>query len=640
MKLPTLKLGHQGSLIVLLLLMLELVFVQQYSTLLDQAEGESRNQQKTKEIIQRASDLLQDIYDAGDSIGKFALYHTKEEEQRYFTAVHEIPITVSWLKSELRDNPEQMERLNRVDENITFGLGILRQMKAKADADPHYVIYFVQWVDLQPKLAALVRDLKAFLRTEREKESFSPEARRAQRQRTKNLLVLGGTANVAVALLLAVFFVGRLRSRLNVVVDNSRRLKDKQPLLPPMQGQDEIAEIDSVFHHMVNSLRGEEELLKRSEQQMRSMIESIPVGLVVVDADGNIEFANAAVESILGFDRNELIGRSLASLFSNDTSAGADNSSASALISAGWFRVLAPKQVIEVSGTRKDGTPVHVELSSVDASAAGVTRQLAMIVDVSERHKIQSMRKAFVAMVSHELRTPLTSVGMFLEMLDMEVVGKKSPIMAAEITRNQSNVAQLILLITDLLDLEKTEADKMPLTPSPCVAEDIIDKAIKNVGSLLDEKDARVHFEGSEADLFVDVPKITKAVTNLLSAAIRLSPEGGLIEVEVTNQPLTEPDATPNNESDNDSNRKSNQDSNKDSNKKLTTIEVRARQVEVPDSQLEYLFERFQQVETSGTKHSLGLGLALCQAIVKRHGGTTSARALPEGGIRLLIHLP
>lgn len=582
MKLPSLKLGHQGALLVVLLLVLELVFVYQYSVLLDQAEIDSRHEERTKEIITMGSDLLQEIYNAGDSLGKFALHHTSDEEQRYNHAVQRIPEIMIWLKNELRNNPEQTERLNRIDENLTMGMDILNKMKAKADADPNYVIYFVQYVDLQPKLAALVRDMKAFLRTERQKESLLPETMRQQRERTKTVLLIGGTANVVLALFLAVFFVSRLRSRLNIVLDNSRRLKEKRPLQPTMRGADEIATIDVAFHKMVESLKGEEELLKRSEQQMRSMIENIPVGLAVLDKHADIEFANSASERILGYDQADLLDKKLSSILSTTTYAKDSD----------WIGLLPPEQVVEVSGTRNDGTTVFVELSTSTLNLG--ERRLAMLLDVSERHQMQKMRRAFVAMVSHELRTPLTSVGMFLEMLEMGLVGTQSNKLSAEIARNKTNVAQLILLITDLLDLEKTEADKMPLAPTATIAEDIIDKAIDNVGKQLEEKNIRAHFEGSEIELIVDVEKMTKAMTNLLSGLIRLTPNGGLLEVDVQTAAQGSVD-----------------------------IKVNARDVTIPTAQSQYLFERFQQVEVDGTRHSLGLSLALCQAIVKRHGGTT-----------------
>lgn len=624
MRFPTLKLGHQGALLVVLLLLLEIVFVQQYSVLLDQAEMDSRREEKTKEIITRGSDLLQEIYNAGDSLGKYALHHTQDEEQRYNQAVQRIPEIMSWLKNELRNNPEQTERLNRIDQNLTMGMAILKKMKAKADADPNYVIYFVQYVDLQPKLAALVRDMKAFLRTEREKESLLPETMRQQRERTKTVLLIGGSANVVLALFLAVFFVSRLRSRLNIVLDNSRRLREKRPLQPTMRGTDEIASIDVAFHKMVESLKGEEELLKRSEQQMRSMIENIPVGLAVLDKHSDIEFANSSSERILGYDQFDLLDKKLSSLLS--TTIYAKDSD--------WISLLPSQQVVEVSGTRKDGSTVYVELSTVDASvSAGGTRvsgdtgnagaspasavpeqrRLAMLLDVSERHQMQKMRRAFVAMVSHELRTPLTSVGMFLEMLEMGLVGTQSNKLSAEIERNRMNVAQLILLITDLLDLEKTEADKLPLVPSATIAEDVIDKAIENVGKQLEEKNIRAHFEGSEVALLVDVEKLTKAMTNLLSGLIRLTPTGGLLKVDVQTDTSG-----------------------------FIDIKVNALNVNIPRSQSQFLFERFQQVEANGTHHSLGLGFALCQAIVKRHGGTTGIDQTDSdgGGTCLFIRLP
>lgn len=655
----TLKLGQQGIIILFVLLFFELLFVWQYSSLLDQAEIESRNLEKTKEIITRGSKLLQQIYDAADAVGKYSMHHQSAQEQRYHEATAAIARTLNWLKVETEDNKGQTERLSRIEQNIDLGLSVLKDMKEKTDHDTGYVAAFREWSAVQPHVKALVTDLKEFLNTEREIESRSPEAKRQQREKTKQLLIAGGTVNAGLALALAFFFIGWLRSRLNVVIDNSDRFRGGEPLREPLKGHDEIAVLDGTFHNMVDTLRGQEEVLKSSEQQIRSMIEHMPVGLLILDGTGVVEFANPSIERCLRYGKGDLIGREIEGLFSCQAAADEE----AALFD--WLEHNSMMRVVELIGNRRASNPVQVEWSMTDVSFGDAKRRLAMIIDVSQRHAMQKLRQAFVAMVSHELRTPLTSVGGFLHLLETSsACGQKGAdrqqqaekrlepgrqqadsgeaksrsgkarsesgesngasaeswsaningegdALSIEVKVAQSNVAQLILLITDLLDLEKTEADRMTLAPSNCCAEDLIDEAVDAIGKLLEEKKQLLDFEGSDLEVSVDKDKMHKALTSFLTGVSRVTPVGRSIEIKT-------------------------EEGGKDS----VAIIVTSAHVDVSAAQREAMFERFQHVEVEGVRQSLGLCFALSQAIVRRHGGSVGVDECEGGGTTFWLRVP
>lgn len=603
MRFPTLKLGQQGIILVLVLLVLEFAFVCTYWSLLNQAEEESRRQQKQKEIIAKGSQLLQDIYDAGDAVGKFSVYRLHADERRYQTAVHRIPRTITWLRQELKGNESQLQRLVRIEQNVNVGLTTLSGFKEKVDRDPKYVIVLWQWADLQPRLQALVKDMKEFLQTERDAESRMPEIRRLQRQRAKDVLVIGGAVNIAFALTLALFFVIRLRTRLNVLTENSKRFRKGESLQAPLKGRDELAVLDGAFHKMVDSLRGEENLLRSSEHQVRSMIEQMPVGLMILSDDGEIDFSNPSIERSLHFSEGELIGRNIGDIFTCDV---ADEKSL-----FGWLSENSIGRVVELKGKKKDGGTLYAEYSMDDVSQGDVRRNLAMILDVSERVEMQKVRQAFVAMVSHELRTPLTSVGGFLQMFDMGMLGSVSEDLKTVVRQSQGHVAQLIALINDLLDLEKTEANKMSLSPTSCSLEDVIDAASAAIAKLLDEKKIRLHFEGSEVAVMVDREKTTRAVTNLLSGLGQLTEDRGAIEITA-----------------------------QASDDGMTLVTIAAKSVVIPEAQRDSMFERFQQVQINGKVHGLGLSFALSRAIVVGQGGSIGFESDEEEGSAVWLRLP
>lgn len=125
--------------------------------------------------------------------------------------------------------------------------------------------------------------------------------------------------------------------------------------------------------------------------------------------------------------------------------------------------------VTELLGRKKDGSEIHAEYSVVDVSLGAMSRRLAIVIDVTERHEVEKLRKAFVAMVSHDLRTPLTSVAGFLQLLPMGVYGELAAKAVGEVNLAEGQVEQLIMLINDLLDLEKLEAGKLEMSRAQVV---------------------------------------------------------------------------------------------------------------------------------------------------------------------------
>jgi PAS domain S-box-containing protein len=599
MKFPTLKLGQQAALLVLILLALESLFIGLNAWLLMDAEKESKIQEKNKEIVTQASRLLQTMYDAGDGAGKFGFSQDRSQLRRYTAARDELPRIIAWLKTECAGNELEEAQLERIEKNVDLGLQVLANIAAAGQSggrESSVQMGFLAMRQLQPHIEELSRDQMEFLRIQRAKIATNPQTQKRHREKVKLLLLAGAALNVVVAVVLGVFFVRSITSRLETVLTNSQRLRGRKDLLPKMKGDDELAHLDATFHEMANSLRGEEELLRKSEEQLTSIIEQMPIGLFMVAKDSRVVFANPTASKLFGYEREEIIGRDLSAMFDKKID-------------------LEDGKMVELFARKKDGQTVPVEFSIAAVSMDRMSRRLATVTDVSERFELQRMRREFVAMVSHELRTPLNAVSGFLELLPVGVFGSITEQAASEAVVADRDVHHLISLINDLLDLEKLEAGQMSLSTSTHLLEDIVDESINEIVDFANEKEIMPHFEGSEIAIAVDFDRMRQCLTKLLTFMLTYTPQNNTIAIDA------------------------HQTVGADSHNYLL-IRMASESLIIPAKQVESIFERFQRIDLPHANGSTGLGLALAKTIVDQHKGQIKIESSQQKGTTVWIRLP
>lgn len=608
-----LTLGHKGLLLMLVILVLESIFFGTYFLFVQQAEDESRKQQQTREIINRASKLLMRMYEAGDKVGKYGI-HKEDDPQlaekslrAYLKARSDIPKLVSWLKKNLKDQPEQLALLAKIDENIKVGMELLESMRVASETKPHWEAMkfgLDQRNRLAPRIEELVGDLRDFMSTERAIEGRLPAMQKEKRDETRAVLIAGGVLNVFIVFAVLLFIRSVITNRLNVVIDNFDRLNDGHELHSALPGGDEISVLDHAFHEMASSLKGEAALLRSSEESVISMISQMPAGLMILTGTGQIEFVNPILADQLGYDQEEIEDTELSKLFTGGGGAQVPLFK--------WLKDNADGKVVEIAARKKDGNTFPVELSTTDISTAEHEHRLAMVLDVTERHEVEKLRQAFVAMVSHELRTPLSSVSMFLELLGMGVFGKTSERVEADLERTSKQTEQVIMLINDLLDLEKLEADKLELVKTESEVEDLVDKAVEAVATAIETADIVLLFEGSQEKIEVDPERIVQALIKMLSSVIQLTPEGETLSINVWKRG------------------------------EFIAIEIQVASLHIPEEQVETMFERFQQITLPNMPQGtwLGLGLALSRAIIQQHGGEVGLRVTEKTGSTFWMQIP
>ncbi|MCI0752280.1 ATP-binding response regulator [Teichococcus vastitatis] len=268
----------------------------------------------------------------------------------------------------------------------------------------------------------------------------------------------------------------------------------------------------------------------------------------------------------------------------------------------------------EVQARRADGSSFPVELSVGRYEQEGEVGSVCVLRDVTERRRLDEMKNEFISTVSHELRTPLTSIRASLGLVTGGVAGAV-PAQARELLDiAHKNSERLVLLVNDILDIEKMEAGRLEFRRERVLARDLLEQAVATNRAYGEQFGVRFAFTppAEDAAVYADVQRIQQVLANLLSNAAKFSPAGGTVEVVLVVDAGN------------------------------ATFRIRDHGAGIPPEFRRRIFQRFAQADSSDVrqKGGTGLGLSISRAIVEHHGGQIGFEDAPGGGTCFFFSLP
>ncbi|MDA8282391.1 MAG: response regulator, partial [Actinomycetota bacterium] len=365
------------------------------------------------------------------------------------------------------------------------------------------------------------------------------------------------------------------------------------------------------FFSDLTDRRRAETALRASEARLRSYFEHVPVGIVLVSRDGVVVNVNPALCSITGYERGELLAGGLSVLLGPDDPARIEEIRVPirALLSGEM-----PLFEFEQPFVAKDGRSIFLEVTvSVMHDAQGEPLEfVAVVQDVTARKDAERVKDEFVSVTSHELRTPLTSIRGALGLLAGGVVGDLPDSAQRMLDVAVVSTDRLIRLINDILDLERITSGKLSLSLEACDAAGLISRAVEEIRGAADALEVEVRAGSVDGRVWADPDRIIQTLTNVVGNAIKFSPRSATVEVSAQ----VEGDQV--------------------------RFTVEDHGPGIPADQLERVFERFRQVDSSDsrTKGGTGLGLAICRTIVEQHGGRIWAESVLGAGTVFSFTLP
>src|SRR5215471_1063111 len=232
----------------------------------------------------------------------------------------------------------------------------------------------------------------------------------------------------------------------------------------------------------------------------------------------------------------------------------------------------------------------------LEAKVEARTRELQ---DANARlRELDRQKTEFVSDVSHELRTPLTSIKKYVDYLLEGIAGELTPRQKDFLTRVKGNTDRLVRLINDLLDLARIEAGRVEFHPVRLSVGELATDVIEGLRPLAVEKGVDLGSDLPETDGFVraDRDKFYQVLLNLTHNAVKFTPPGGSVRVQVTLQPEG----------------------------KVLTV-IRDTGEGIPPDELGRIFDKFHQVSQTQTKGS-GLGLAIAKTLVELQGAPSGCK--------------
>jgi PAS domain S-box-containing protein len=353
--------------------------------------------------------------------------------------------------------------------------------------------------------------------------------------------------------------------------------------------------------------------LRNSLEMQRAILEGASYSIIATDAKGIIRVFNGAAERMLGYSVAEMIGHDVRDFFyhiydMDEVEARArDLSYELNKTVTPDIEVMVAKARVglrdehEWTNKRKDGQafPVRMAVQAMHDSEGQIMGYVSIGYDLTESRRAERLKNEFVSVVSHELRTPLTSIRGSLGLMQGGITGTLPDAARQMIDIAAKNADRLVLLINDILDIEKIESDQMRFEFGEISVDSLLRNAVEanlSYGETfgVDIRIDEIGKSDEKLSIYGDEARLMQVLTNFLSNACKFSPEGGTVWIGA---------------------------------KRISHGRARiwvSDEGEGVSPEFENrLFRRFMQADSSATrkKGGTGLGLAIAKAIVERHGG-------------------
>ncbi|WP_417492255.1 ATP-binding protein [Maricaulis sp.] len=421
-------------------------------------------------------------------------------------------------------------------------------------------------------------------------------------QTQRQSLVLGAVLILLSSIVTALIANQLTKPLRQMTQEISRARSHLRPIHLPVRDNDEIGELARAFQLMTEGLQ-------ENEFKTRSIINSVVDGLIVVDEFGNIDSYNPACERIFGYEPDEMTGRSVAMLLPPQADPASDLPAD--LSAPGAIRSLIGAGR-EVTGQRKDGSTFPMDLSVSEILLNNRPLYCGIVRDITERKQVNIMKDEFISTVNHELRTPLTSIHGALGLLKIKTEGRLDDKSAQLLELAHNSCQRLTTLVNDILDLEKIAAGKIEYHKEAVEICGLVGTIVAQNDSMAEARGVTLRrCCGIGATLVrLDQNRFNQALVNLLSNAIRYSPQGGEVTVSAM---MSQSDRV--------------------------RISVADHGPGIPEAFRSKVFDCFAQADSSLTRQegSSGLGLNITQTLIEAFGGAVSFET--EEGQGTVFHL-
>lgn len=331
--------------------------------------------------------------------------------------------------------------------------------------------------------------------------------------------------------------------------------------------------------------------LDRSNNQFRALADNLPEFITLKDLQGRFLFINKRFEEWTHMTYEDVVGKNVHEIYSEQQAAEFEKLDRQVIESG---EILSREADLWYpDGNTRTVISTRFPVTSATGKVLGIG---TINHDITERKRMEQMKAEFISTVSHELRTPLTSIRGSLGLVKEDVVGELPPEAKDMIVIAYNNTERLLLLINDILDIQKIESDSIRLDFQNLNIVPFLKQALAEHAGYGEEQGVRFSMKQRAEDgwVYADKDRLMQVMGNLLSNAAKFSPEGSTVEVS-----LARPE------------------------KGRVRVSVSDSGSGIAKDFRDNIFQRFSQSDSSDTrqKGGTGLGLAISRGIIERHDG-------------------
>ncbi|MDW0116494.1 cell wall metabolism sensor histidine kinase WalK [Sporosarcina thermotolerans] len=365
-------------------------------------------------------------------------------------------------------------------------------------------------------------------------------------------------------------------------------------------GNDEMGQLAIAFNHLTNQLQESQSTTESEQRKLASVLENMTDGVISTDRKGRVSLINDSALLMLRMTRDLVLNRPIATILGLEQDYTFED-------------LIQMKDSIALDfSTEKTPYILRATFSVTQRETGFVNGLIVVLHDNTEQEKIDMERREFVSNVSHELRTPLTTMRSYLDAL-AEGAWKNEEIAPSFLRVTQTETERMIRLVNDLLKLSRMDSKEYELNTEWVEFNHFFNSIIERFEF---SKSQKVEFKRllSTTDMFVeiDTDKMTQVIDNIISNALKYSPDGGDVRFGVTTSGT------------------------------FIKVMVSDDGMGIPKANVNRIFERFYRADRARSRAmgGTGLGLAIAREMIVAHGGEIWAESEEGKGTTIFFTLP
>ncbi|MDD5208723.1 MAG: ATP-binding protein [Elusimicrobiales bacterium] len=357
------------------------------------------------------------------------------------------------------------------------------------------------------------------------------------------------------------------------------------------------------------ALAAEKEAALNTRSRTEHVLSRVADGKVIVDKDGKILMMNPAAEEIAGTKFADAVGKHI----SEQLRPGEHILTLSKDMDLSGGKIISGE--VEVQGDESMGRTMRRSVAMLVDAEGRVVGELSTMPEITKYKEAQRMQEEFLSRITHDLQSPLSSITSALEMLTEASSKKLDPMETKFLDISIRNSHRLSQMIRGILDFSKLQSGKMDVHPVPALLSGIMTEAVEGLTPWARTKGITLTLRPPAEDLcaLADPPRIVQVLTNLISNAIKATPEGGSVVVAASPSP------------------------ERDGN---VLVGVRDTGHGIPKEDLSKLFQKFVQLDSRRSMEGVGLGLVIVNDFLKLHNGRIWAESEVGKGTTFYFTLP